>query len=402
MLNREALLKAAATTHFEPVVAEVARPVEAVFETEVATAADAVRYAGDWKDLALRCLEPNIFFEAEFALPALAYLRGGTSARIVFVWERAAAARRLVAVLPIALQRKPLGGLCRAWVHKQAVLGVPLLDRAWAQEACEAMLAAIACAYPRLAVLLLPLIPTKGPTFAVLQKSAARGNRELALFDQHERAVLLAPFNEPLSASAAGELRRQRRRLAESGPLSYRRRQDLDDIQGAMEEFLALEAQGWKGRRKSALAGAPGTAAFARSIPERMGAAGKIAIDSLELAGRAIAMGIVLRSGDRAFFWKIAYDETQAARSPGVLFTQDLTRRQIADAGIAMTDSCARPDHPMINRLWPGRLQLADVAIPLTAARVSVSLALQREKARRALRNILKSIRDRLPVGPQP
>jgi CelD/BcsL family acetyltransferase involved in cellulose biosynthesis len=373
-----------------------------VFETDIATAADAARYMGDWQDLASRCLEPNVFFEAEFALPALAHLPGGKSARIVFVWERAADARRLVGVLPIALQRMNPGGLCRAWVHNQAALGVALLDRVCAQEACEAMLAAIARAYPQVAVLLLPLIPTKGPTFAVLQRSAAHRKHKLALLDLHERAVLLAPFDDPLSAGAAGELRRHRRRLADSGPLNYRRRQELDDVHGATEEFLALEAQGWKGRQKSALAGATGTAAFARSLAGRMGVAGKIAIDSLELAGRAIAMGIVLRSGDRAFFWKIAYDETQAARSPGVLFTQDLTRRQIADAGIAMTDSCARPNHPMINRLWPGRLTLADVAIPLTAARFRVSLALRQEKARRALRNSLKSLRDRLPAFLQP
>jgi hypothetical protein len=42
-------------------------------------------------------------------------------------------------------------------------------------------------------------------------------------------------------------------------------------------------------------------------------------------------MGIVLRSRDRAFFWKIAYDEAFAAQSPGVQLALETTQIQQAD-----------------------------------------------------------------------
>ena len=65
--------------------------------------------------------------------------------------------------------------------------------------------------------------------------------------------------------------------------------------------------------------------------------------------------GVVLRSGSGAWFWKIAYDEDFAKYSPGKLLVAELTEWHLDDANIARSDSCAVPDHPMINRLWPGR-----------------------------------------------
>lgn len=384
-------MEARTTLRYEPTAIFTARP-QPMFETEIVSAAEAVPHADAWRRLASHCLEPNIFFEAEFALAALAHLRGRERARVIFVW--AGAPRRLVGVLPIRMPRSPFG-CCFAWVHNQSVLGVPLLDQSCAEAAFTAMQAAVMRAWPRHPVLLLPLIPKAGPTFALLERLAAAQQSELGaeleLFGVHERAVLTPPFVDPLSGGAAMETRRQRRRLAEAGSLLYRRRQDPAEIPAAMEEFLALEAQGWKGRKRTALAGAPDTAAFARSLARNMAGVGAIAVDSLELAGRAIAMGIVLRSGTRAFFWKIAYDESYATRSPGVLFTQDLTHRQIADAHLSMTDSCAKPNHSMIDRLWPGRLALADVALPLQGSRTSIDRALFTERLRRTILRTIKS-----------
>ena len=82
------------------------------------------------------------------------------------------------------------------------------------------------------------------------------------------------PFEDPLSHAAIAELRRLRRRLADHGALTYRRRGRADEIAVAMEDFLALEAQGWKGRRKTALANNEATAAFARALAQRRRRAG--------------------------------------------------------------------------------------------------------------------------------
>lgn len=376
-------------------LSQLGRPHQRMLETEFLPAPAAAAFSEAWADLARRCLEPNIFFEPEFALPALAHLGARKGLRIVCVWDGGAHPRQLVAVLPLAVPLLSLSGACQAWVHNQAVLGTPLLDRTCAPEALDALFAAIGRRYPHLAVLLLPLIPKAGPTFALLQAFATQRHTRLTLFGAHERAVLHRPFEDPLSPGAASELRRHRRRLAETGCSTYRSRRDREGVADGMQEFLAFEAKGWKGRNKSALASSPATAAFASDLAETMGKEGKLRVDSLEFAGQPVAMGIVLQSGTCAYFWKIAYDEAHAPRSPGVLFTQDLTRRQIADSSLAATDSCAIPDHPMINRLWPDRIALADVAVPLEASRLFVEAALLREKFRRTMRRTAKRLRER-------
>ncbi|MFX7136331.1 GNAT family N-acetyltransferase, partial [Acinetobacter baumannii] len=78
-----------------------------------------------------------------------------------------------------------------------------------------------------------------------------------------------------------------------------------------------------------------------------------------------VAAGIVLRHGDRAFFFKLGVHEFYARFSPGVQLTIELTRHLCADPDIRCADSTAAPDHPMINPIWRSRLAIGDVLMPL-------------------------------------
>jgi hypothetical protein len=118
---------------------------------------------------------------------------------------------------------------------------------------------------------------------------------------------------------------------------------------------------------------------------------GSARIARLDRGGRTIAAGVVLRAGSRAYYWKTAYDERLAEFSPGVQLTIEMSRSLGADAAIALTDSCAIPDHPMINRLWPGRLDLVDAAIALRpGVALGLSLSLLARDAKRRMRERLK------------
>ena len=78
--------------------------------------------------------------------------------------------------------------------------------------------------------------------------------------------------------------------------------------------------------------------------------------------------------------------------------TLDLTRHLCADPAIALVDSTASADHPMINPIWRGRLAIGDVLIPLrprdpVVPLVHAALRLRqaiREPLRRALRTLRK------------
>ncbi|HEV3043326.1 MAG TPA: GNAT family N-acetyltransferase, partial [Roseiarcus sp.] len=103
--------------------------------------------------------------------------------------------------------------------------------------------------------------------------------------------------------------------------------------------------------------------------------------------------GVILSSKDRAFYWKTAYDEGFAEFSPGVLLTLDISRKQQDDPKTAATDSCAIAGHPMIERVWAGRLDLVDclVAIRPEGARQLKAWLVQRD-LRRSVREGAKRL----------
>ena len=180
---------------------------------------------------------------------------------------------------------------------------------------------------------------------------------------------------------------RLERRLAERGRLETRVAADDE----AIERFLALEAKGWKGARATALAANSRRGAFAREMLTNFSRAGQLRIHELTLDGAAIGAGVELRAARRSFFWKIAYDETYAAYSPGVLLTRALTAKLAEEGAVDLVDSCAQPGHPMIERLWADRLDFVDLAV----ARVDgpyFAASLAAERARLNLRERVKSV----------
>ena len=68
-----------------------------------------------------------------------------------------------------------------------------------------------------------------------------------------------------------------------------------------------------------------------------------------------------------AFSFKTAYDEELARFSPGVLLQlENLAMLERED--IALTDSCAAPDHPMIGQIWPDRREIALLSVAIGGA----------------------------------
>ena len=156
------------------------------------------------------------------------------------------------------------------------------------------------------------------------------------------------------------ELRRLRKRLADAGTLTSTTTADPSALTAALLDFLALEASGWKGRAGTAAQRNDAVRCFVLEAVSALAAEGKASVSRLALDGRAIAAIVTLRSGDAAWCWKIAYDETFSRGSPGVQLLLDVTDDLLADTSIARADSCATADHPMIDHIWRERLALSD------------------------------------------
>lgn len=348
-----------------------------------------------WRALSRRALEPNVFAEPAFVVNALRHLAPGAQCRPVLVW-RGAADDRLIGALvletPLAL---PGLRVARIWRSEQAGLAALLLDQDEAAEALAALLDWLARARPAVAGLLAPALAEAGPTKGALAALARRQNLRRLDLGRAERALLLAPaapdggFEDRLPKKRSKEWARLLRRLGERGAVAFRVAADAE----AIEAFLSIEARGWKGARRTALGSDPGRAAFTRAMLAAMARDGALAVHVLAVGGAAIAAAVVLRSGERAFYWKTAYDEAYAEYSPGVQVTLALSRAQMRDPSLAATDSCAIAGHPMIDRLWPARLALVDQAIA-TRSGPAIGLALwgASEQVRRRIKETAKRL----------
>jgi CelD/BcsL family acetyltransferase involved in cellulose biosynthesis len=311
--------------------------------------------AGAWAELA-RQAEPNAFLAPTFALAARAIdTAPGLGALAV---EEAG---RLIAWAP---GRFGLKGLVFSfWTHPYAPLGAPLIRRGSQAAALGALFDDLAAR--GVAALRWPLLDESSDLAAGLAAFVAATGRHVDMLDSHRRAML-----STAAVPAPGkELRRLARRLAETGEVVEASTADGLPLDQAIATFLALEAKGWKGRRGTALAARPGTRDLVEAGIAGLAALGQARIDLLIVGGQPIAGGVVLMAGDRAWYWKTAYDEALARFSPGVLMTQAIGRGIARDPAIRVVDSCAIPDHPMIDRVWPERLAMASRLIAVAPGR---------------------------------
>lgn len=344
---------------------------------EAVDLAGAAGHRAAWADLARRALEPDVFLDPLFALPAARRFPPERRPFFVLVWSFDAVGQPvLIGLCPLDRRR---GAVARSWTHEQAVSSAPLLDAERAAEALRALLDWLVRSRSCRAGLLCHGVPLDGPLGRLLTGRAVAH----ATVEMRTRAVLERHTDDARHVRPPKEWRRQHRRLLDRGVVEFRSARDPEAVRRATEDFLRLEAAGWKGRRGTALGQDPALALFTRTLTDGLARDGRCRIDSLNVGGRPVAMGIVLRSRDRAYFWKTAFDETLAALSPGRQFAMELTAAQRKEPGLASTDSCALPDHPMIDRLWPGRMTVADLII---AAPDAPDDLLERAAARLRLR----------------
>jgi CelD/BcsL family acetyltransferase involved in cellulose biosynthesis len=338
--------------------------IESAYDVEWRPLAELAAIAPEWRALAARALVPNVFYEPAFALAAQPVF--GRDIGATLVWLRGAT-RRLLGLFPARTERYRYGlpwPIVVGWINPYAPLGVPLVDREAAEAVLSAWLEHIASRRPRL--LLLPMFPQEGALANAFDAALARHGGASMAFAVHERA-LLAPASDradyierALPRKKLKELGRQLRRLGDDGAVVWDIARNPAAIGAALADFLALEEAGWKGRAGTAAARRPQIRAFLDAVVVALAREGKAEITRLMLGGRAIAALIVLRSGDAAWCWKIAYDEQHARASPGVQLMLQVTKALLAEPGPTRVDSCAAPDHPMIDHIWRERLPLAD------------------------------------------
>lgn len=355
--------------------------------------------------LANRAMEPNVFFTGHFLAPAMPRLED-RQIRLAILRDTGERLRARF-LMPFSIERPGFAmgtSVIRAWANPFAPLGIPLVDAESASETVDNTLEALANPSAGLPpVLILPEVRLAGPATQLIRAVAMGRNLPMLVTGQQERPMLQslldgdAYLRKSVSAKHIHEMKRQWRKLEQLGEVSYNVARQPKEIHRRMEEFMLLEASGWKGKEKSAMGVDRFRAAFAREAVHNLAVADKVRIHTIDLNGRAIASLIVFVMSSEAYTWKTAYDEQYAAYSPGKILMSKVTDWNLDDANITRTDSLAVPDHPVMSRLWSERETMATLIIGLQPNRdrdvrqVSTQLHLYQNT-----RNIARMLRDRI------
>jgi CelD/BcsL family acetyltransferase involved in cellulose biosynthesis len=320
-----------------------------------------------WRALADRAIEGNPFFRPEFVLAAP--LARPSPIELLVVRDQG----EWLACLPVSRAprwRHVVLPCLGPWLEPYALLGQPLLDRDHAGTAAQA-LAGLLRRERRAAALVLDRVDPDGPATRYVLEAVERGGTTPIVYREYERAQLYRrPRNtyleEAVSKSGRDRIRRKARQLGRElgGDVTLVDRADDPD---AWDEFLTLEASGWKGELGTALGSRAGDAEFFRSVCSGMAATGHLQVLSLEVGGKTVAMQCNLVERDRAYAFKVAYDETFAKLSPGVALHLEIMELFHDEMTVVGYDSCAAPDSALFNRIWPDRRHIQLLVVPTGA-----------------------------------
>lgn len=343
--------------------------------TVATTPADLAEFLPAWEDLAASALEPNVFYEPWMMAPALRNFGDAKTLLIalIFTTDTARSGTPLLCgFFPLECGRGYKGlpvKFLRLWRHKHCFLATPLIRAGYERRTLEAFFNWLATDARSGALVEFNMIDGAGPFHQALVDYLYSSGKTNRFFDSHTRALFQPSVDAEsylcaaLSAKHRNMNRRRERGLSEIGRLEYDALGPDDDAGVWIEEFLQLEASGWKGRESSALASNESERGYFKVIATEAFRRGRLAMLALRLDGRPIAYKCDFLAGRGSFCFKIAFDENYAHYSPGMLLEIENVRRLHAQSRIEWVDSCADPFSLMFNRLWLGRRTIQNLIV---------------------------------------
>ncbi len=326
--------------------------VETPVTVEVATGTRLAEIQAEWRDLIARADMPNVFMHP--MLVALGASYPDVRCRALVAWKTFDGVRRLVGFWAFAVGRAPRSiiplSVLTAPFFTHGYLATPAIDGELLEETLQAMLDHIAGDPSLPKIMALDAMCEDGATMQALNRVLAARGTATSTLRRFVRPMLVSRLDakqyleNALSSSSRKKLRQHRRRLAEKGTLELRTITEPEALRAAMDDFLRLEAAGWKGEKGTALLCKAADAVFAREMMTALAPQGDAWMHALYLNGQPVSMQVVLRAGPTAFTWKTAYDEALSDYSPGMLLLEDYTAAFLADRSVTTVDSCAYDD----------------------------------------------------------
>jgi CelD/BcsL family acetyltransferase involved in cellulose biosynthesis len=328
------------------------------------------RHIPAWESLAASAIAPNPFYEPWMLIPALREL-ADEPVSILLIYGTSG--DRLCGLMPVvrrsSYHRMPIPNL-RFWKHKYCFLCTPLLRAGFAESALAAYLGWAESNLTAWSLIEFNHTAGDGPFSKLLKAELQRRNHQRCLVETFERAMIrpaasgLSYLESNISNGRRKEWRRQFNRLQEQGCVEFTELDREEDTDRWIDHFMEVEASGWKGRAGSAILSDVRSQRFFSQVMHGAFQCGKLMMLSLCLNGVPIAMKCSIRGGKGVFAFKIAYREDFRRFSPGVQLELETIHRLHRNRDIQWMDSCAEPNHVMIDHLWAERRTIQTVTVP--------------------------------------
>jgi CelD/BcsL family acetyltransferase involved in cellulose biosynthesis len=322
-----------------------------------------------WEDLCRRSVEENVYYSPRYACALLESVERETDVAFAVVWGE----MRLVALLPLISAKMPIPLLRpagRAWQTKYTFGCMPLLDRQRKTEAAAALVEVLASISA--GEWIIPTMNVEGEACQAMLTALAEKRLPWQFVNRFQRAGLEGGgtfeqhMQRHVSAKRRKEIARNRRRLAELGKVAYESHSGGEELHKAVSAFLAIEASGWKGRRGTALACEAKTRTFATKAFTGGEADSICRADVLTLNGMPIAASLIVLMGRTGFTVKCSYDENYRSYGAGLLLETEVIRSFLSENWADRLDSATAGAH-VIDDLWPGRIEVADLMFSLSS-----------------------------------
>ena len=329
-----------------------------------------------WEELAAAAIEPNVFYEHWMLLPALEAFGAGKDIKLALVLihdpcneEAPAKLGGLFPLEPLDRFRKLNVSALSLWQHVHCYVCTPLVRADAARECMGELFRWFRSGGAGASLVELRCMSGDGPFHKLLVDLS----NELGLLswttDGFTRGLWRQGHDRDtdperaVSGDLRRRLRRKEKRLSELGRVEHVVLQPQDDVGRWIDEFLQVEASGWKGVRGSALASSGSGRRYFSEIATSAFRRDRLLMLGLNFDGRPIARRCAFVAGEGSFAFKTAYDEKYADFSPGAILEMDSIRQLNTLPGVRWMDSCATPDNSLVNRLSNDRRTIQSVSV---------------------------------------
>jgi hypothetical protein len=349
-----------------------------------------------WEDLCARAIEDNVYYSPRYARVLIDTVEHRESLRFAVIWKH----EQLMALLPFTrstIETPFLGAVPRAWQTKYTFSCTPVFDRSCATDAAAALIKLLGTI--KEGEWYIPVVNTHGAACRAMIEALDKDDRPWKFYNTFHRATLecAGSFKEHiqthLSSKRRRDLARNRRRLEEVGRIAHETYRSGANLTRAVEAFLQIEASGWKGKRGTALASRAETKQFALGVFDGCAAGSICRADVLTLDERPIAVSLIVFAGGTGFTVKCTYDEAYRTYSAGLLLEVEVIRSFLTERWACRLDAATAGAH-VIDSLWPGRTEVADLMFTLAPrrARLRLSALARSTHVKHAAKNALKAL----------